>query len=158
MRERAPAPYDLLEHTADLAFRVEAPDLARLFARAALALHDVIADTAAARPLAERRIEVYGSNLEDVFVRFLEEAHFLFEAERLLLAEVEVSKVDITRPPPAGSARRERASRAWATARGERFDPARHELRRPVKAVTYHDLAIEQLPTGGFAARVVVDL
>src|SRR5207302_3039779 len=70
--ERAPPPYEIVEHTADIGFRVEGRDLAQLFARAALALHDVIADTDAARPAVERPIGVEGRDVEDALVRFLE--------------------------------------------------------------------------------------
>jgi SHS2 domain-containing protein len=145
MTERAPAPYELIEHTADLGFRVTAPEPARLFARAILALEDLMADSAAARPVAERTIDVTGSDPGDALVRALEEALYLFEAERLLLSEIAHASFDAT------------AHRFRATARGEPFDPARHELRRPVKAVTYHDLAVERTDEG-WRARVILDL
>jgi SHS2 domain-containing protein len=140
--------YRLIEHTADLGFEVEAPDLEALFARAALALHDIMADTQAARPAEERRIEAEGGDLEELFLRFLEEAHYAFEGERFIFASVAVEPVLVPASDPG---------RARAVARGERFDPARHELRRPVKAVTWHDLAVARTPAG-FRARVIVDL
>jgi SHS2 domain-containing protein len=44
-----------------------------------------------------------------------------------------------------------------AQARGEKFDPARHPLKGLVKAVTYHQLAIEK--QGDFwRARIFVDV
>lgn len=142
--ERAPVPYELIDHTADIGFRVRGRDLGQLFARAALALHDIIADTAAARPVVERQIRVISKSLDEALIRFLEEAHYLFEVEKILLAEVHAEVVDV--------------NGAGATVRGEPFDPRRHELRRPVKAVTYHDLAIEPAPDSGFEARVILDL
>jgi SHS2 domain-containing protein len=140
--------YSLIEHEADLGFEVAAPDLERLFARAALALHDIVADTSAARPEAERRLDVEGADLEDLLVRFLEEAHYAFEGEGMIFARVDVERV-------AGS-----PGGVWTArgaGRGERFDRERHELRRPVKAVTYHALRVEKRGDE-WRAGVILDL
>jgi len=40
---------------------------------------------------------------------------------------------------------------------GEPLDPARHEVRTEVKAVTYHALAVARRD-GGWAGRVILDL
>jgi SHS2 domain-containing protein len=42
-------------------------------------------------------------------------------------------------------------------AAGERIDPSRHRLYGQVKAVTYHQLAVEQRD-GGWWARVILDV
>jgi len=44
-----------------------------------------------------------------------------------------------------------------ATARGEPFDPSRHELDMEVKAITYHGLKVER-EADGWLAEVIVDL
>ena len=44
-----------------------------------------------------------------------------------------------------------------ATAWGEPLDPARHELAREVKAITYHELRVEQT-ADGWLAEVIVDI
>jgi SHS2 domain-containing protein len=146
-RRQAPA-YELIDHTADIGFRVEAATLEDLFARAALALHDIMADSSAARPAVERVLSIEGAagaetDLEDLFVRFVEEALWAFEGDRFIFAEVTVERV-------AGG-------RVTGRARGEPFDRARHELRRPVKAVTYHDVAVTRTPAG-WTAQVILDL
>lgn len=143
--------YRLIDHTADLGFTVEAPDLPALFARAGLALHDIMADSRAAAPIVERRLDVEGADLEDLLVRFLEEAHYAFEGERILFREVEVSRVD---PPEEGGGR---PGRVEGVGRGEPFDPARHELRRPVKAVTYHAIEVSRAGAS-YRASVILDL
>ncbi len=148
---RLPVPYRLLDHTADLGFALEAASLEALFAGAALAIHDISADAGAARPLRERRLDVEGADLEDLLVRFLEEAHFALEGEGLLFAEVAVERVE----PPAGEGA---PARARGAGRGERFDRARHEIRRPLKAVTYHGIEVAPVPGGGWRAAVILDL
>jgi SHS2 domain-containing protein len=44
-----------------------------------------------------------------------------------------------------------------ATARGEPYDPARHVLAHEVKAITYHELKVEQT-ADGWLAEVIVDI
>jgi SHS2 domain-containing protein len=44
-----------------------------------------------------------------------------------------------------------------AVARGEKFDPARHQLKLLVKAITYHQLMLEQT-AAGWRAQVYVDI
>jgi SHS2 domain-containing protein len=44
-----------------------------------------------------------------------------------------------------------------ATARGEPWDPDRHELDHEVKAITYHGLKVEQ-EAGGWLAELIVDI
>jgi SHS2 domain-containing protein len=146
-------PLVLLEHTADLGFTLEAPDLGRLFARGALAVHELTADAGSARPLLERTIAAEGPDLPSLFLGFLEEAHWLFEGEGLLLAEVDPARIERPGPeaPPGAPLR------ARAAARGEPFDRARHALRRPLKAITWHGLSVEESPAGA-RCRVVVDL
>jgi SHS2 domain-containing protein len=137
----------LIEHTADIGFELDAPDAASLFARAALALHDIVADPRAARPAVERPIDVSGHDREDALVRALEEALFIFEVEGTILCEADLE----VREDPA-------SVHVRGVVRGERFDPARHELRRPVKAVTYHDILCAPDERGTWRARVILDL
>lgn len=44
-----------------------------------------------------------------------------------------------------------------AIARGEKFDPERHQVNLLVKAITYHQLALEETPNG-WRAQVYVDI
>lgn len=44
-----------------------------------------------------------------------------------------------------------------AMARGERIDPARHNQRADVKAVTLHRFSLQETPAG-WEARVVLDI
>ena len=44
-----------------------------------------------------------------------------------------------------------------ATAAGEPYDPERHPVKIAIKAVTYHQLAVEQTASG-WRARVIFDI
>lgn len=135
--------FEITEHTADLGLRVEAPDLASLLAEAGRGLTAIITgDLEQVRPATARAMRVEGTDPAYLLFDWLNEVLFAFESERVLLREFDV-RVD------------ERG--LSATARGERFDPARHRLQHEVKAITYHGLQAVKTG-GGWRAQVIVDI
>jgi SHS2 domain-containing protein len=135
--------YRFFDHTGDIGADLEAPTAELLFADAARALAESISDTSRVEPRIERRIEIEEDGLPMLLYGLLAELLVLFDAERLLLPDVRVEALT------------ERTLRA--TARGERFDPARHEGRTEIKAVTLHELSVEKAD-GGWRGRVVFDV
>lgn len=135
--------HELFEHTADLGLRARAADLDALFAEAATCLVSaIVEDPAAIRPELEQTIELAGTDREYLLFDFLRELLYRFDAEHLLFGKFEV---------------RVRPDGLTAACRGERLDPARHVLSHEVKAITYHDLTVEQTPDG-WLAEVIVDI
>ncbi|HEY4309641.1 MAG TPA: archease [Pirellulales bacterium] len=135
--------YEVFEHTADLGLRVIAADLETLFADAARGLMSiVVANLDDVRPVRERPFEVAGAQTDFLLFDWLSELLYVFETERLLLADFTV---------------RLTSDGLTATARGEQLDPARHVLAHEVKAVTYHALNVEQTDAG-WQAEVIVDI
>jgi len=137
--------YRLIDHTADMAFEVEAPTFAALIETATAALGDVVLDCAEARLDEERSIEVRGDDREDVLVAWLNEVVVLFEDEGFLAWEARVEHED-------GTSARGRLL-------GRRLDPESEPPDRVIKAVTYHDLQVVEGAGGRpWRARVVLDL
>jgi SHS2 domain-containing protein len=136
--------YEFLEHTADLGIRVFGRDVAELFRNAARALADLHTDVAAVETRERRRVEARGVDPPDLLRHWLTELHYLYETERLLLPEAAI--VELT------------DERVVAECRGERFDPARHEARGEIKAVTAHGLEIWEEADGSLVAEVIFDL
>jgi SHS2 domain-containing protein len=93
--------------------------------------------------LRELTVKAEGSDPQDLLVNWLSEILYLHDAEGWLFHEFNVQEL--------------RDNTITATARGERFDRARHQAKLLVKAVTYHQLALEQTPQG-WGARVYVDI
>jgi SHS2 domain-containing protein len=135
--------YETFEHTADLGLRARAADLNTLFAEAGRALFSVLVEdldaVGAAEPL---EVHVEGDEPDYLLFDWLKALLYHFEVEHRLLVRFEV---DVR---PGGLS---------ATAWGEAFDPARHELAHEVKAITYHGLRVEQVPDG-WLAEVIVDI
>ncbi|MGA9578089.1 MAG: archease, partial [Terrimicrobiaceae bacterium] len=65
-----------VDHTADAGIAVEAPDLARLFERAAYGMFSVITDLAAARATETSRISIGASDRVALLVRWLSELNY----------------------------------------------------------------------------------
>lgn len=132
-------PYEFLEHMADVGFLARGKTLEALFASAALAMCDYgwDLDTVKAREAVE--IRARAATLEDLLYSWLSEVLFLADAERWVFKKFSVEAV--TQP----------GSELWevrATARGEHFSKRRHRARTYIKAVTYHQLAVQQTPQG----------
>ena len=135
--------FQVFEHTADLGVRVEAASLAELFGDAARGLFTVIAgDLDQVRAATAETLTVPGSDPTWLLFDFLGELHAAFEVRRMLFREFAVTITD---------------EGLEATARGERYDPARHVLAHEVKAITQHELAVERGPDR-CTATYIVDL
>ncbi|MHC4276271.1 MAG: archease [Planctomycetota bacterium] len=148
--------YRLIEHTADLAFVAYGKDVRELFQNAAFALFDVYADLSKVEENIEKQINISiqaeaeaeephetDIDYEQLLVKWLNEFLYLNEVEDLLFKRFNV--VELT------------ATGLSATACGERFNPERHAILTPLKAVTYHRIEVVQEPDR-WRARVVVDL
>mgnify|MGYP001071914662 CR=1 FL=1 len=135
--------YELFEHTADLGLRMRAESLDELFADAGRALFSVIvANFESVEPVQELSFKIQGSRRDDLLLDWLAELLHTFDTRRVLFCDFRV---------------RVEEEGLQATARGEPFDPARHDLDMEVKAITYHGLKVERDGQGGLA-EVIVDL
>jgi len=132
-----------IEHTADVGFEVEAPALAELFERAGLAMLGLMVDLTGVEPRERVGIAVEAEGLEELLHDFLSDLLVRVETMGFVACELAVEVVDA------------RAVRGEAA--GERIDRAHHRLYGLVKAVTYHQLAVEQRD-GGWSARVILDV
>ena len=134
--------YEVFEHTADLGLRVIAADLETLFADAARGIFSIVVANLDDVRLVRRDRSRWPAQIDFLLFDWLSELLYVFETERLVLADFTV------RLTSAG---------LTATARGEPLDPARHVLAHEVKAVTYHGLNVEQTDAG-WRAEVIVDI
>ena len=137
--------YEFFEHTADVGAIVRGATLPRLFENAARATFDLVVDRRTVRPRRRARVEVEGSSLEDLLVRWLSE--LLYRSGKLgwLFSTFRVERVDRLR------------LRARGVALGEPSDPARHVVRREIKAVTYHQIRLVR-GRSAWRVRIVFDV
>jgi SHS2 domain-containing protein len=120
----------LFDHTADVGIEAWGPTLEAALAAAAREMFTYLCDVARVEERIEVALEARGADDAERAVHFLQEALAAWHGRRLLLARFEVE-------PVRGEVVRGRA-------RGEAFDPARHEVYGEVKAVTYHQARVER--------------
>lgn len=130
--------YQELDHTADWSFRAFGRDLAELFANAAYALF-ALEGALDAQSTLTREIRAEGIDREALLVNWLSELLFLQETRYETYQRFDITKLTDT----------ELEATVW----GAQAQPAT----KFIKAVTYHDLKIEQTEKG-WQATVVVDV
>lgn len=130
--------YQELEHTADWAFRAFGRDLVELYQNAAYALFALegALDTPSTTT---HTVRVEGIDRESLLVNWLSELLYLQETRRETFQKFEINELSDTS--------------LTATIHGA---PAPPNI-KPIKAITYHDLKIEQTPDG-WQATIVVDV
>jgi SHS2 domain-containing protein len=126
--------FDVLEHTADMGFRVRGATTDELFANAAYALAAIVMDTSRAEPLERHPLPTEGETIEESLVRWLNEVLWLMDGRAIAPASFEPTAL-------------------W----GEPRDEAKHPPRLVVKAVTFHQLKVWQ-DEAGWTAEVFLDV
>jgi len=127
--------YNEIEHTADVGMELEALDLKAAFELAAASMFDLMCDIDSVRHSVCRtvRVRARDADLENMMVRWL---------TGLLLMHFDIRRLE--------------SDLIEAGVAGEPYDPIRHALKTELKAVTYHDLAVEQ-SDGVWFVRVIFD-
>lgn len=139
--------WEHFEHGADVGVRGRGNTAARAFEEAAHALFRLLsADPAAIRPSLEERIACGAANLEELLVAFLNELLFLFDSRRVVFGRFEVAIEEL----PG-------RVRLTGVARGEPFDPSRHEFTVLPKGATFTALEVARRD-GEWVAQCVVDV
>jgi SHS2 domain-containing protein len=134
--------FEILEHTADIGIIAYGADLKQAFANAAKGLSSLITDLGGVEERLHRDIELSAADAENLLVDWLNELVFYFDAEGIIFRRFEISQLN--------------NQRLRARGYGEKADSARHELKRGVKAATYHMLKIER--DKGYRIQVLFDI
>lgn len=130
------------EHTGDLGIELAAPTRGELFRRAAIALASLLVETAGVTAIEQRQITVEAEADLDLMHDLLTELLALFTVEGFIWRDASSKETDRS---------------LLVTLRGEPFDPTRHPFRGEIKAVTYHQLMVENSPDG-WRSRVIFDV
>ena len=136
-------PFRILEHTADVGFEAFGSTRDEVFANAARALSYLIVDPDTMAPREEVTLQIQGPDPESVLMNWLSELVYLHDAEGWLFRDFKIQSLQ--------------DNSLSAVARGEKFERSRHQAKLLVKAITYHQLALEQSPRG-WRAQVYVDI
>jgi SHS2 domain-containing protein len=132
--------FEEIEHTADVALRVQGSDLKELLKNAALGMAHLICEkTFLSDDHAEQHVEIRADDAEGLLVDWLTELVFLVEVQSFVFQRVEIQTISETY--------------IKATVYGK----IARKLKVHIKAVTYHNLEIVKTENG-LEATVVFDI
>jgi protein archease len=135
--------FQLLEHTSDVGLLARGATRQEALIEASRGLISILVDPVNFQPLEERYFKAAGTDDAAQVVDWLNEILFFFDTEGMVFVEFNIdSWTD---------------SEITGRARGERFDPDRHEFRTAVKAATYHQFS-SQSAADGWEFRIFVDV
>jgi SHS2 domain-containing protein len=136
-------PFKILEHPSDLGIEAHGNSMQEVFRNAARGLVSVVTGTSKIEPRQERTVVLQALDRENLMVRWLTEILYLYDAEKFLTADArfEILKDTLLK----------------ANLLGEPYDVSKHELKLDVKAITYHQLKVED-HDGNWIARIFVDI
>ncbi len=123
--------FSIIEHTADTGVIAYGSTLAEAFANAAYGLFSIITDLRKVRAVESRRVEFKEDSLESLLFEWLNHFIYIFDVESLLFKSFDITEFD-------------GQGYLKATCYGEKYDPARHQLKIGVKSATYHMLKVDR--------------
>ena len=135
--------YETIDHTADLGIRIFGADAKDLFANAAFALFDLITDIDALKDLNEYKVHITGDDWPDTMVNWLRELLYLWTCKEMLVKATDIfylTEHEVT-----------------ARVNFDLFDPDLHKIKNEIKAVTYHQLRVENTPLG-WESKIIFDV
>lgn len=121
--------FEEIEHTADWALRVWAPDYAELFLQAAVGMNTLSEIELSQDPRVQEYIELTAIDIESLLVSFLSELVFFGEQDHLGFDQFEISVSNLT---------------LSAVLSGAPIS----SLKKEIKAVTYHNLNVVSTERG----------
>ena len=133
--------YRLLPHTADLKIEVFDKTLKSAFKESALALIKTMSEGIEIMPKKSISIKAKGNNKEDLFVSFLGEFLFLFDAKRFIASDIKSLKI--------------KDNKLEAVVLGDSAD--KYDFSNKVKAITYNQLSVSK-NKAGYKIVFVVDV
>jgi SHS2 domain-containing protein len=130
------AGYRLLDHVTDAFIESWGPTLEQAYAQSGRALFDTMLNIDKVQPGTTDTIRATGHDEKELLYNWLEQLLLKFEVDSMVYSKFEVSPIN----------RGETSLSLMAKAKGELFDPRKHEPKIEVKGVTYHLMEIDVTP------------
>ena len=135
--------YHIIDHTADLGIIVQGTDEKNLFIRAAQAMTDLMVEGDISKKTVMKDVSLQGEDFPDLMVRWLGEILYLFAGEKLIVNSIEIKSIS--------------PIQLKSTLTLSSFEPEHHQVIREIKAVTYHQISVDQV-NDGWQARIIFDI
>ena len=135
--------FKILDHPADIGIEIKGKSLEDLFINAALGTTSLMIEQHEIAANTKKEINLKGNDMENLFIKWLDEVIYLFDAEGFLIKNVLVETL--------------RATSLHTILQGEKYNKTKHEIKLYLKSVTYHQLEIKQTKEG-WEAKVFFDV
>jgi len=135
--------YEIIPHTADIGIKAYGKNLPELFKNAAYGMFEIIADLDGLKGSIKEPIEIKADNREELLVAWLGELLYHFYTKQIIFFDFDIEEIGDT------------ALKAKAI--GRHVGENRNRLKTEIKAVTYHELKVEQ-KEGNFVSTVIFDV
>ncbi len=136
-------PYQTIDHTADIGIAVQAENVETLFTEAARAVSELIFGTRLFTATGEIQVKVTGSDWPDLMINWLRELLYLVNGQDMI-------------PGPVGILKLEEFT-LDATVPVDNTGCTPHDILNEIKAVTYHQIQVEN-QAAGWRARIIFDI
>ena len=132
------------EHTADIGIEVENSTISRAFEEAALGFSEIITGGNLPKELISNDVSIESDNLDSLLVHFISYLVVLFDTDLFIsgFAKIEISKGE--------------NFLLKGILKGDIYDQSKHGYGVEIKAVSYHQLLVEEGPPSRL--RVILDL
>jgi len=135
--------YQIVDHTADLGIIVKGVDEKDVFIQAAYAMTDLMVEGDISKKTVMKDVSLQGEDFPDLMVRWLGEILYLFDGENLIVNSIEIKSIS--------------PIQLKSTLTLSSFELEHHQVKREIKAVTYHQISVDKTKDG-WQARIIFDI
>ena len=139
--------YEQFEHQADVGIRGYGETLEEAFENGAKAMFNVMVDLEKVESEKEIKIECEASNLEELFIEWLNKLLSEAGIENLVFSDFKMGEIK----------KMNSSYKLLGLAMGEKLDPKKHEPKVEVKAATYSQLKVEK-KGNQYVVQTIVDV
>ena len=122
--------FTIIDHPSDVGVHAWGATLSEAYEEAAAGMLSLIVDGPSVHAAEERTVTLSSADAEQLLVQWLSELLYLYDGEHFITAAATIDRLSHTR--------------LHATIAGERADARRHHWLTDIKAVTYHQLAVDE--------------
>ena len=123
-------PYEIIDHTADIAIKAYGKSLSEAFENAAKAMFDIITDESKIESVGQYDLKLEAEDLEQLLVDWLSELLFLNTSQNLVFG---FFKVELD----------EKEKHLVGHVFGDKYSISKYKAGAEIKAVTYHMLEVK---------------